>query len=601
MGSSDAFISPRRYGYRAIAVDFDGTLTCGARPQPAVLEQLRLLRDTGLRVILVTGRILSELRHSFAEVDQHFDAIVAENGAVMAVTPRSMSQGDQGLVAPVPVVLEDALVRHGVPVRRGQVLLACDSVYDTVVLTEIHRLGLECQVMYNRASLMILPAGVSKASGLREALSIFSLSAHNVIAIGDAENDHALLRMCGLGVAVANAVPSLKEQADLVTDAEDGNGVIEAVTSEVLGSVQPERWKVEIGFVENGEPFRIASTQTNVLIIGGSNAGKSHTGGMCAEALIAMEYCTLVVDFEGDHAGLGTIPGVLLMGGGRALPEPSEVALLLRHRCGSMVLDLSMLTPDAQERYVETLGPVLAELRDRLGLPHWIVTDEAHRPYGHHAPALHQIAGSGHCLISWSPEQIHPDMLAIIDVVIALPSPKERCSTERDHIAVTDFLRSWLASDQAAASAIEMFHRARSGQAVVVDAAGEKPQLIRLRARRTNHVRHWHKYAKASLPEEKRFRFRGAGSVDTGHEAANLYEFHHILRQAATDVVLHHCRHRDFSRWTLSALQDLILSQRLGETEALADELHTDDKTTGDLMRQRLLADIEKRYLTSHE
>jgi hypothetical protein len=146
-----------------------------------------------------------------------------------------------------------------------------------------------------------------------------------------------------------------------------------------------------------------------------------------------------------------------------------------------------------------------------------------------------------------------------------------------------------------------MFHRARSGQAVVVDAAGEKPQLIRLRARRTNHVRHWHKYAKASLPEEKRFRFRGAGSVDTGHEAANLYEFHHILRQAATDVVLHHCRHRDFSRWTLSALQDLILSQRLGETEALADELHTDDKTTGDLMRQRLLADIEKRYLTSHE
>ena len=554
-----------------------------------------------MRVILVTGRILSELRHSFSEVDSHFDAIVAENGAVLCVAPSNITQGDQALVSAVPMVLEDALVRHGVPVRRGQVLLACDSVYDTVVLTEIHRLGLECQVMYNRASLMILPAGVSKASGLREALAVFSLSAHSAIAIGDAENDHALLAMCGLGVAVANAVPSLKESADYVTEAEDGNGVIEAVTHAALGRMQPERWKIEVGFAPDGDAVRIASTHTNVLILGGSNAGKSHTGGMFAEALIAMDYCTLVVDYEGDHAGLGTIPGVLLMGGGRALPEPAEVALLLQHRCGSLVLDLSMLAPVAQELYVAELAPVLADLRARIGLPHWIVTDEAHRPYGVDTPALQHIGGSGHCLISWSPENIHPEMLAAIDLVVALPSPKDRCSTDRDHIAVTDFLRSWLASDQVAAPVIEMFLSARSGQAVVVDAQGENPQLIRLRARRTNHVRHWHKYAKASLPEEKRFRFRGAGSVDTGHEAANLYEFHHILRQASTEVVLHHCRHRDFSRWTLSALQDLVLSQRLAETETLGDELHTDAGTTGDVMRQRLLADIERRYLTAHE
>jgi hydroxymethylpyrimidine pyrophosphatase-like HAD family hydrolase len=51
-----------------------------------------------------------------------------------------------------------------------------------------------------------------------------------VVGIGDAENDQALLRSCGFGVAVANAVPLLKQQADLVTQAADGEGVAELAT-----------------------------------------------------------------------------------------------------------------------------------------------------------------------------------------------------------------------------------------------------------------------------------------------------------------------------------------------------------------------------------
>ncbi len=34
-------------------------------------------------MILVTGRIMSELRAVFPEVDEHVDAVVAENGAVL--------------------------------------------------------------------------------------------------------------------------------------------------------------------------------------------------------------------------------------------------------------------------------------------------------------------------------------------------------------------------------------------------------------------------------------------------------------------------------------------------------------------------------------
>jgi hydroxymethylpyrimidine pyrophosphatase-like HAD family hydrolase len=38
-----------------------------------------------------------------------------------------------------------------------------------------------------------------------------------VVGIGDAENDHALLQMCGCSVAVANALDSVAAEADLVT------------------------------------------------------------------------------------------------------------------------------------------------------------------------------------------------------------------------------------------------------------------------------------------------------------------------------------------------------------------------------------------------
>ena len=80
-------------------------------------------------------------------------------------------------------------------------------------------MGLELQVIFNKGAVMVLPAGVNKATGLARALERSGLSPHNAVGIGDAENDHALLRLCGCGVAVANALPRLKEAADIVTRA----------------------------------------------------------------------------------------------------------------------------------------------------------------------------------------------------------------------------------------------------------------------------------------------------------------------------------------------------------------------------------------------
>ena len=93
----------------------------------------------------------------------------------------------------------------------------------------IRELGLELQVIFNKGAVMVLPAGVNKASGLAAALEDLGLSPHNVVAIGDAENDHALLAMAECSAAVANALPMLKARADLVTAGDHGAGVVELI------------------------------------------------------------------------------------------------------------------------------------------------------------------------------------------------------------------------------------------------------------------------------------------------------------------------------------------------------------------------------------
>src|SRR5437868_9727836 len=96
-------------------------------------------------------------------------------------------------------------------------------------LAAIRESGLELQVIFNKDALMILPCGTNKMTGLSSALEELQLSRHNVVGIGDAENDHAFLSWCECGVAVANAIPALKNGADLVTTADHGGGVVELI------------------------------------------------------------------------------------------------------------------------------------------------------------------------------------------------------------------------------------------------------------------------------------------------------------------------------------------------------------------------------------
>ncbi len=126
------------------------------------------------------------------------------------------------------------LAARDVAHRSGQVLVACAAAREPAASAVIRELGLDCRLVRNRGELMIVPAGVTKGTGLIAALDDMGLSRHNAIGVGDAENDHSLLDACEVGVAVANAVDAIRSHADVVLSLPDGQGVAELLRGPLL-------------------------------------------------------------------------------------------------------------------------------------------------------------------------------------------------------------------------------------------------------------------------------------------------------------------------------------------------------------------------------
>ena len=211
--------------FDALATDYDGTIATDGRVDEATVAALSRARDAGLRLVMVTGRELPSLFRTFDRIDL-FDRVVAENGAVL-YEPRSESIEVLGQ-APPPALL-DALTSRGVPISVGHCIVATVEPFEHHVLGAIRDLALEWHVIFIKSSVMALPADITKATGLAPALAALGVAPARTIGVGDAENDQAFLRFCGLSVAVANALASVKELADLVTSGARGAGVQELI------------------------------------------------------------------------------------------------------------------------------------------------------------------------------------------------------------------------------------------------------------------------------------------------------------------------------------------------------------------------------------
>ncbi len=212
--------------YRLLATDYDGTIAHHGAVDPSTVAALQKFKESGRKVILVTGREISDLESVFSET-AIFDLIVGENGALL-YWPQTKKE--QLLAEAPPKEFADLLRSRAVnTLSVGRVIVATLDPYEKTLRDAITELKLDLEVIPNKGSLMVLPRGVDKGLGLKSALRELQISREEVVAVGDAENDHSLLRNAGFGAAVANALPELKQHATWVTPSGHGAGVSELI------------------------------------------------------------------------------------------------------------------------------------------------------------------------------------------------------------------------------------------------------------------------------------------------------------------------------------------------------------------------------------
>lgn len=524
-----------------LALDYDGTIARDGGLDPEVRVALVRARERGFFIVLATGRILDDLRRLVGDLAV-FDAIVAENGAVIAFPAAGRSTQ---LAPSASADLVAALRRQGVAVRVGNCVIELAATDGEAALRLVRGLELPLTLHFNRGRLMVLPQAVSKSTGLREALRTMRLSTHNTIAIGDAENDHELLAACEIGAAVAWGSATLQRAADQVVPGEGPADVArylnDLATTERSALTLPARRRLVLGRDAAGEIVSLAVRGRNVLIAGDPRSGKSWVGGLLCEQLILQQYCTCIIDPEGDYAELEMLPGVVVLGGDRP-PSLHEVARMLRHSDLSLVLDLSQLDATAKHDYVTGALRLLTDLRRQTGLPHRIVIDEAHY-FLHDADeaATLDFALGGHTFITYRATGLDPAILRSAECVIVTreTDPAETRSLHTAFRGVGDS-GDWE----------RILGSLGLDEAVLLPVSEESDgQLRRFRVapRLTRHVRHRHKYLDVPTTGARAFRFRLDG--EPGPVAASLGELVQVLSRTPVSRFREHVNRGDFSRW----------------------------------------------------
>ena len=154
--------------FGVLALDYDGTIARDGVWIPRVRAAIAEVRSQGIAVVIVTGRILSELQRLTGDL-KFVDGIVAENGAVL-----SFPNGHSRVLGfPPPFAFLQELQRRGIPFSVGQCVIELDAGSAPQVLDVIRNLELPLVLLFNRGRLMVLPQAISKthwpAAGTRDA------------------------------------------------------------------------------------------------------------------------------------------------------------------------------------------------------------------------------------------------------------------------------------------------------------------------------------------------------------------------------------------------------------------------------------------------
>jgi hydroxymethylpyrimidine pyrophosphatase-like HAD family hydrolase len=550
--------------FLAIALDYDGTIAKDDVLDSKVREAIAELRAQNIVVLIVTGRIMEDLRRVAG--DLHFvDGVVAENGAVIEFTDSGYSKV---IGTPPPANFLDALRREGCLFKAGQSIVETDASEAPRLLAIIQKLELPLVLVFNRGRVMVLPQATSKATGLREALKMLRLSPHNAIAIGDAENDHELLRSCEVGVAVAWGSEALKASADYILTGDGPASVADymraLMQSHRIPAPLKTRRRIFLGHTDSGKPLTLAVRGRTVLVTGDTKSGKSWVTGLLCEQLIVYGYSLLIIDPEGDYISLEALPGVTVCGGTDPLPRPRDLLRSLRHADASVVIDLSHTPYEQKFEYVRNLLVGVATLRRRTGLPHRIVVDEAHYfLHDRNVKELLDMDLGAYTLVTYRASYLHQDVLATAEAIVV--------TRESDLNEVSE-LRRLCHSCQGPMSEQkweQLLGSLMIGEAVALPLTAEAEgtvQRIHLAPRLTSHARHVSKYIDIPVQERDQFVFWHDGSP-SGQKARTLHQFVSIIEHLPTAALNGHLHRSDFSKWIANVFGDYPLAKTVQQYE----------------------------------
>lgn len=273
--------SASRGPFRLVAIDLDGTLLrsdkrlskravraindasargvkvvlASARPPRSTLEIYGLLNLDTLQVNY-NGALILDLRRSRYELhltlcnqlarriadrarELHPDVVVSIERLDKWLTDRHdpaspyLTETAKAFGPDFVGPLDECLVE---PITK-LMLLAPPEVM-SVLREDVRReFGGECALFVTDDHLLqVCHPAVEKWVGVAWVARHYGIEASEVMAIGDAPNDAALLKWAGLGVAVANAWPQARESADVIVASNDDDGVAEAIERYVLGA-----------------------------------------------------------------------------------------------------------------------------------------------------------------------------------------------------------------------------------------------------------------------------------------------------------------------------------------------------------------------------
>ncbi len=557
----------------AFATDYDGTLAHHGTVDEATIDALERLRDSGRKLLMVTGRELPDLKRVFDRLEL-FDLVVAENGALL-YWPQT--QQERPVADEPPAELVAALQARGVePLSVGRGIVATWEPHESAVLECIRELGLEWQIIFNKGAVMVLPPGVNKATGLAAGLLELGLSPLNVAAIGDAENDHAFLTACGCAIAVANALDSVKKTADLVTRGDHGAGVVEAIAAILSEDSRPLAAAAHRRRITLGDDDEAALTVDGgaVLIAGSSGIGKSTLATAIVEKLAAQGFQLCVLDPEGDYDDL---LGAVVLGDATNPPLGNEVIDFLRQPDAAPLV-VNMLGLEMRDRpaFFREIIARIGDLRGQCARPHWLLIDEAH----HMLPGASDLAAaslpaelSATLYVTVHPDQMSAQALESVRTVIGV-GPQ-----------APDVLRSFCETigietppvpEGDARESVLFWQRDRD----------RAPRWLRPDRPKQGHKRHTRKYAEGELGEDRSFYFRGPdGALNL--RAQNLILFLQLADGVDDATWLFHLHRGDYARWFREAIKDDHLAD---EAEGLQDG--QDAAQTRAQMREI----VERRY-----